>query len=136
MNLRVLLLASTLLIPVALESVHGVTASGDRYHRPVVLLQLAAGESGDVPASGAAPLIEIVSNPPLADTGSHPAAGNISATKRYEILIRHSAWYRDLRFAQECGTIDADALKSTCKDSFGALEAMPVEQIRAALAGR
>ena len=42
MNLRVPLLASTLLIPFALESVHGVTASGDRYHRPVVLLRLAS----------------------------------------------------------------------------------------------
>ena len=132
MNLRVPLLAATLLFPFALETVHGLTASGDRHHPPVVLIQLAAAEAGGVPAMAS----ETIANPLLADIGVHPPAANISATRRYEILVRHSAWFRDLRLGLECGSIDADALKTTCRDSFGALEAMPAEKIRAALAER
>src|SRR4051812_2595694 len=135
MKLRVLLLAITLLIPLALESVHGVTATGDRFHRPVVLLQLAAAEPAPaVPPS--ATLLSLIASPPVADTAVQLPATNISATRRYEILIRHSAWFRDLRLEQECGTIDSDALKASCRDSFGMIEAMPVAEIRAALSRR
>jgi hypothetical protein len=136
MKLRVLLFALPLLVPFMLESVHSRTSSGDGGLPSVAFVRLAAADPAEAPPASPAPLLGLIANEPQIDAVAQRRADTIGADRRYDILVRHSAWFRSLRDGRECGPIDSSDLKQTCRDSFGPLQPLPGEKIRQVLAAR
>jgi hypothetical protein len=146
-KLRVLLFALPILVPFVLESVHSRTSSGNGNLPAVAFVRIAAIDPSDAPpamgvkesgskeSDSPSPLLALIANDPQPDIGRH-SADTRSADRRYDILLRHSAWYRGLRETRECDPIDASELKQTCRQSFGTLQVMPRDKIREALAAR
>jgi hypothetical protein len=138
MKLRVLLFAIPALLPLLLETVHGRTSGGAGRLAAVALVRLAAADPVAAPAAVTRPmaLVALIASPPITGQGEPRSAATQSADRRYDILLRHSAWFRELRETRECTPIDEAELQQTCRRSFGSLQALPADQIRQALAAR